>query len=212
MVTINCTESCGAAKKPPQSYRAFCAGNNFERYAYQYFVLVNCNVNIPDPTDVTAWAALVASGDIRIGPKGNLNENAPNVVTSNEVDPCAGATAMEITKQWTFITYQSEELDTDYFANLLADHSNFRMMIFDCTEKVALPDDYVAFVDDPLGPAPTGNPGFQFTISQPPFQDRGEGNMKRWNMTFDFVFPGNFMPRERIIPGLFAELSKAAAA
>lgn len=207
MVTALCGTGCGAAGQPPSSYKAFCDPNTFKKYGNPFFALVSCNVTIPDPGDLTVWAALVASGDIVLGPKGKLDIPTPTVVTSDEVDVCVGAVAISTTYSLNFSTYQSDEDDVVYWANLLANHANYRVIWFDCDENLNATTEYTNFLRGIAGAgAPIGNPGFRFTIPAPPHPVEGDGQKTRWEVTFEIELDGSEIIQYAPAPGVFTQL------
>ncbi|MEM9526084.1 MAG: hypothetical protein AAGA31_05705 [Bacteroidota bacterium] len=206
MVTALCGTGCGATGLPPQSYKAFCDPNTFRKYGNPFFALVSCNTTIPDPSDLTAWQALVTSGDIVLGPKGKILLPTPTVVTSEDVDVCSGAVALSTTYSLNFTTYQSDDEDCVYWADVLTNHSNYRIIWFDCYENLNATTEYVDFLRDGTKPAPVGNPGFQFTIPAPPHPVEGDGKQKRWEVTFEIELSGSEIIQYAPAPGVFTQL------
>lgn len=208
MATILCSTACGAVATVPTSYWDECAGNVFRKYGFNYVALIKCDVNIPDPTDLTAWDALVASGDIQIMPKGKLDIPQPDVETSSDIDFCGGDTVLSITYNLTYQTYQTADDSSDYiyFQNLLKNHANYRMVWFDCDGNVNMSDEYIDFVDGTSAVAPTGNPGHAFSISAPPHPEEGDGQRVRWGFTAQIELSGDEILRQTSLPGLLASV------
>lgn len=204
-----CSSTCGTLTAPPQSYYDQCGGNVFRAYGNPYFALIKCDIAIPAPLDVAAWQALVASGDVMIGPEGSIEIPAPSVVTSTAVKACGGATVMSSTYALTFTTYQTGKNleDWKYFKELLKNHGNYRIIWFDCDGNVSIADEYVAFIMDPVAnPAPAGSPGYEFTISAPPHPTRGDGDNVLWSFTAEIKLTGTEIICQAQIPGLFQTL------
>ncbi|CAH1002686.1 hypothetical protein LEM8419_03558 [Neolewinella maritima] len=214
MITALCGTACGVTDgKPIPSYRAFCDGDTFREYGNPYFALIDCNVNIADITDLVAVQALVDDGSIVLSPRGKIDITAPTSTTVR-IDDCVGDVSVSNTYSVAYSTYQTkkyvqgEDTDADYFADLLARHRNYRLFWFDCDEYIYATDEYVDFIKDPAtAAAPTGNPGFAFTVSTVPHPVRGEGDRVRWETTFQIKVSGNEIIRYAYLPGLFAKLT-----
>lgn len=204
MITALCGAECGTSGKPQQSYRAFCDDVITRRYGNPFFALIGCNVTIPDITDLVSVAALVASGDIYLGPIGKIDLPAPSVVTSEDINICAGVTVINTTYALTFSTYQTADDDCEYWADFLKRHRGFRIVWFDCDGNLYCQGEYVTFGRTPLtAPTPTGNPGFEFTVASPPHPVEGDGKKVRWETTLNIELPGSEIIRYVNIPGLF---------
>lgn len=207
-----CSSTCGALAAPPASYYDKCVGNVFRKYGNPYYALIKCDVAIPDPLDIAAWEALVISGDVKIGPNGKIDIPAPSVVTSQDVNICSGATVLSSTYALTFSTYQTSTNleDCDYFADILRNHSNYRIIWFDCDGNVSLSSEYAAFVKNqgatPAPTAPIGSPGYEFTISAPPHPTQGDGDKVLWTFTAEIELDGSDIICQAQIPGLFQAL------
>lgn len=208
MVTELCGATIGAANQPIESYHAYATGNQTRKAGKQYFVLIGCNVNIADPTDLALWDAAVTAGDIKISPKGKIVIPVPTLTTSPDIDDCGGDTVLDMTYQLQFSTYQANDTDAEYWNEFFKNYSQYRVAWFDCKQNFNTPGEYVDFIRDPANAtAPVGAPGFSFTVSVPPHPVRGDGNRVRWETTMEINLDGNEIIRYGNVPGLFTALA-----
>lgn len=204
MVTTLCGAGCGTSGQPMATYTDYCDEVTLRRYGNPYFVLIGCNVNIADITDLVAVAALVTSGDIVVGPVGKFDVPKPSVVTSEDINICSGVTVINTTYAPTFSTYQTADNDCEYWADLLKRHKSFRVMWFDCDQNLSAQGEYIDFLRDPANASvPTGNPGFEFTVAEPPHPVEGDGKKVRWEVVFNIELSGSEIIRYANLPGLF---------
>ena len=168
---------------------------------------MRCDVNIPDPTDLAAWEALVADGSIQVSPCGKIDIASPDVETE-QISGCGDETAIETTYNIAYSTYETAENRSDftYFKTLLRNHQNYRLMWFDCDNYAFMQSEYVDFVNGATADAPTGNPGYEFTIPSPPHPVEGTGRRVRWEMTFQLSLNGNDIVCPSFIDGLLGAM------
>ena len=204
--TLLCASNCGTTEKPPQTYHKSCDQNAFRTYGYPHFALISCNVAIPDPNDIAQWTALCASGDIAISPKGILSIPAPDQ-TTGIIDACGSEEVLETTYKLNFETHQATKLeDCKYFYEFLKNHKNYRIIFFDCDGMVTLTSEYLDFVDGTTTTAPTGSPGYEFTVSRVPHPEEGQGRKVKWTFEASVRFSGTDMLCYTEIPGLLPAL------
>lgn len=205
MVTELCGANCGTQGKPPKSYHDHCGTDKFKKYGHPFFALVSCGLNIPDPNDLTAWETAVTNGDIVIGPKGKLDIPTPTVVTSEDVDICAGAVVLSTTYVGNFQTYQADDDDVVYWASLLKNYAGYRIIWFDCYGNFNGSTEYTDFMRGGTT-APVGNPGFVFTVPAPPHAVEGDGKKKRWEFSFNIELDGSEIIQYAPAPGVFTAI------
>lgn len=202
-----CSTSCGALVNPPAQYSDICSGTVFRRYGSSFFALVKCDVNIPDPTDISAWQSLIDSGDIAVSPCGKIDIASPDVET-DQISGCGNEEAIETTYNIVYTTYETadDRSDYSYFKALLANYSNQRLIWFDCDSYAFMQDEYVDFINGNSAVAPVGNPGFEFSISSPPHPVEGSGRRVRWEVTFQIDLNGNRIVCPAYVDGLLGAL------
>ena len=208
MASVLCSTNCGATADPQASYWDQCDGNTFRKYAYPYMALMRCDLNLPDPNDLTAWETAFTNGAIQLLPCGKVTLPAPTVETSEDVNVCGGATVLSTTYNVTFETYQTAEDYTDgvFYKNFLRNHSNYRVMWFDCNSVPYMSGEYADFVNGQTVNAPVGAPGFEFTVSAPPHPVEGDGQRQKWEFTIEIELDGQEIICGAPVPGLLAAL------
>ena len=213
MVTSLCGAECGATGQPVASYKDYCAPVAFRKYGNPFFALIGCDVSVADITDPAAIAALVASGDIALGPIGKLDLPSPTATTSEDVNICAGATVISTTYVLNFTSYQTAGDDCEYWNTFLKNHASYRIVWFNCDGEIYASGEYIDYMRDTSGTpdAVTGNPGFQFTVTSPPHEVEGDGKKVRWETSLSIELDGSEIIRRAFIPGLFDAFKPVAA-
>lgn len=179
MSSLLCSTACGELTSPPASYWDGCDGNVFRKLGYPFAAIVRCDVEIPDIKDLTAWSAAKAAGNIQLLPCGKVRTTS-GFDTSSDVDDCGGDVVLETTVDVTFETYQTAKDKSDYiyWKTLLKNHSNYRLVWFDCD---GCPTFNPAATESVLNSTPNvGNPGYAFTISSNPDFVEGDGGRGKW--------------------------------
>ena len=210
MAQLLCTSSCGTIGQPPASYWELCDGDVLRKFAFPYYGLASCDLNLADPTSIEDWEAAVTAGDIVLGPRGKI-EFTVTPETSSDVNVCGGDTVISTTYNMTFSTYQATPIeDARYYYNLLTGHGQYRIFWFDCDGNIWLPKEYADFVYETNNAgtpvAPVGTPGFAFTISSPPVPTEGDGQKLVWTFDFQIELSGQELIIYTQIPGLQAAL------
>lgn len=211
-MTVLCGSGCAALTKPPKSYRSNCDENKFRNYGYPHFGLIKCDIAVPDPTDLAQWAALCTSGDVVLSPKGKVVIGRPEA-QAEIIDGCGAETVLESTYKLLFETYQATTFeDCKYFYDILKNHQNYRVFVFDCDGNVTLSKEYIKYIADvnsvpAVTPTPiTGSPGLEFTISQIPHPEEGTGRKVKWTFEMSIRLSGNEMLCYQNVPGLLGAL------
>ena len=107
MANFLCNSSCGELAKPPKSFEILCERPKRKKFGYRYMAFVSDTVVIPNPTDVDAWKAFVASGDICISPCGGVELSA-NPTVSSDSNNCGEEEVLETVYDLRFFTKSAD--------------------------------------------------------------------------------------------------------
>jgi len=205
MPNLLCSTACGAASALPTNY--FNCTTKSRKYAYKHFVLLKCDYQFTDILDAAEWTAAVVSGDVVISPPGVLTLPTPDQ-TIIDID-CDTKLTTDITYTIDFFTYQVSEGDTtdcDFFKVLYDDHTSYVLMWYDCVagdERWAVQDDWRTAIDAGAPATVSGtSPGFDFSVTQVPTWQAGDGDRGQWATQFQMEVDG--MICQSLIPGAAA--------
>ena len=212
MANLNCNSKCGSEGdyNPPKTYEQLCAPRLRKNYGSKYFAKIAADVVFTDPTDKAEWQAFIDAGKICIGPCGKLEIGTPSSTVSTDTNNCGEEEIVLNTYTPTFETYNiSEGLEhCEYFDNTAVNQCDYIIM-FDCYGNVALSKEYRDFISGKTSVAPTGNPGFKYSLTQAPYASAGDENFEKWTFGVTIKLEGSQIICHTKIDGLLECLQDA---
>jgi len=206
MANLLCPTACGVTALP---VNYFSCNNVTRKFGYKYFVLVKCDYQFTDILDSAEWDAAVISLDVVCSPPGKLIPVAPDQ-TIIDID-CDTKITTDITYTLDFTTYQTASgtpVDCDFFKAIFDNSGSYVLTWFDCIagdERWAVQDDWKTQIEAGAPATVSGtNPFFDFSVTQIPFWQAGEGDRGQWITQFQIDHDG--MICNALIPGAAASV------
>lgn len=200
-----CPTTCGAElSQPPPSYQDLCAGKpELTLYGGSFLGFLKCDAVPGDPTSKASWQALIDSGDFVISPCGSVDAAKPDQETA-KLSKCGGVEVLKTTHNWNFETHETDpnRKDYEYFENL-ACSKQYKVVRFDCEGWMYVTDEYYQFANGNTTEAPTGSPGFPYTITDIPHPEEGEADFKKWTMGISIELGGCTLIKPIYVEGLY---------
>lgn len=206
MPNFLCNSECGALVQPPKSFEVLCEKPGRKKYGFPYLVFVSRDVVLPDPTDIPAWEALVASGDVCISPCGKVEPTVSPTVSSDS-NNCGIEEVIETVYD---LVYSTKSADKDalthcaYYESLVSNPC-LNVFLMDCDGNPYLTPEYRDFANGGMI-APVGNPGYEFSMTSPPVPTNSDGNFELWTFTIQVKLDGSQIFCPVVLPILNALL------
>lgn len=176
------------------------------------FALIRKGVQIPDLNDITAYEALVASGDIILGPCGTLALGDPTDTTTTTA--CGDDRSLETLYELTFTTYDLNEQfeHVEWFDEMYRKRGCYNVILFDCAKGGGHPtfnSKARRIISGQEAGTLDTDPGIPFTMSAKPSRGTGDANKEIWTFTLQIRLDGNEMLGQSYFPGLLDALLAA---
>lgn len=200
-----CSTTCGVQADVIASY--WDCVDVFRDCGWKHFVLIRCDWNPADLLDPAEWAAAVAANLVHLSPPGNFIPQAPTV-TPFQIEGCGREVTGVAEYLFDFTTYQTDAAlaDYTYWKDLFANSASYHMIPVDCNRIFHISDDWAAAVTAGAPATVAGTtPGFEFSVTQVPYQAPGEGDYCVWTTQFKIRKAGVFCGR--FLPGVFEVLA-----
>lgn len=211
LMALVCNTSCGATPVVPTSFYDGCTDIT-RTFGFNHFILVQCDYAFTDILDASEWTTAIAADKIHIGPAGNLVINQPTA-NAVKVEGCGREVLGTSTITVDFTTYQfggttlANVPDSfQYWKDLLANSTSYRLMFVDCNGLFFVDDDWMAEIGAGTPATIAGSsPGFEFSISGLPAWIAGEEDLGLWSTQFTIKKSG--ILEAAFLPGVQAVLA-----
>lgn len=185
-MALLCPTNCGDPGAIAARYDD-CSEDVTREYGFNHFILVKCDYEFTDILDPTEWGAAVTAGDILISPAGTLTIAAPTQDTI-EAEGCGRTIPGKLTYQVDFYTYQvaADLSDWAYWNDFFNYYPGWRIMFLDCNGFFYIDNAWPGVIG--LGSPATiagETPGMEFSVTQPPRWEAGDGRLGRWAVQFE---------------------------